>query len=53
MTPDKYRQKYKRCSTCEYYDAELLECKVQKKFICEEEKLRLFCRTYKAMPFSK
>lgn len=53
MTPDKYRQKYKRCSTCEYYDKSCFECKVQKKFIYNKEKLRPFCKTYKAMPFSR
>ena len=40
MMPNEYRQKHKRCSTCEYYDKSCFECKVQKKFICKKEKYR-------------
>lgn len=57
MTPDKYRQKYKSCYTCEYYQkADLFKlkhenCKIKNRELKGDGGKK--CKAYKPLPFEE
>ena len=54
MTPNEYRQKHKRCVTCEYYGQVSCFCKVKQIMMISErerKKNQRFCKVYKAKEY--
>ena len=55
MTPDKYRQKYKSCYTCEYFqkvnpiELKRESCKIKNRELKGDEGKK--CKVYKPLPF--